>query len=168
MKVDCENIVLSGKEKVVYVKTVECNPFIPCNDCFGTKLYDLQIYALLFPAKRKLVGGSAFSGKSRYGAVSALQWFEIPEYRCLILRRTYDDVIATGGIVDYLKQWLEPFDFVEHNQSKRVFHNKSNNAKIFYNYMMYEDDRNKFKSRQYHKIIVDEASEILKVNLQFL
>lgn len=34
--------------------------------------------------------------------------------------------------------------------------------------MMYEDDRNKFKSRQYHKIIVDEASEILKVNLQFL
>ena len=29
--------------------------------------------------------------------------------------------------------------------------------------MMYEDDRNKFKSRQYHKIIVDEASEILKV-----
>ena len=69
-----------------------------------TKLYDLQILALLYPGKRRLVGGSAFSGKSRYGAASALQWFEIPNYRCLILRRTYDDVIATGGIVDYLKQ----------------------------------------------------------------
>ena len=168
MKIDYDSIVLTEKQKACYAKTIELNPFIPGNDLLETKLYDLQIYALLYPSKRKLVGGSAFSGKSCYGAASALQWFQTSNYRCLILRRTYDDVIATGGIVDYLKQWLEPFDFVEHNQSKRVFHNKHNDAKIFYNYMMYEDDRNKFKSRQYHKIIVDEASEILKVNLQFL
>jgi phage terminase large subunit-like protein len=168
MKIDYKTIDLTPAQKAVYAKTIELNPFIPHNNLLKTKLYDLQIYALLYPGKRRLVGGSAFSGKSRYGASSALQWFEIPNYRCLILRRTYDDVIATGGIVDYLKKWLEPFDFVEHNQSKRVFHNKENDAKIFYNYMMYEDDRNKFKSRQYHKIIVDEASEILKVNLQFL
>jgi phage terminase large subunit-like protein len=168
MKVDYDSIALTPKQRVCYAKTIECNPFIPGNDLLQTKLYKLQILALLYPSKRKLIGGSAFSGKSRYGAASAAQWLQSPHYRCLVLRRTYDDVIATGGIVDYLKQWLEPFDQVEHNQSKRVFHNTENDAKIFYNYMMYEDDRNKFKSRQYHKIIVDEASEILKVNLQFL
>jgi phage terminase large subunit-like protein len=168
MKVDYYSITLKDEQKVLYAKTIELNPFIPGNNLLDTKLYDLQIHALLYPTKRKLIGGSAFSGKSRYGATSALQWFDVPNYRCLVLRRTFDDVIATGGIVDYLKHWLEPFDFVEHNQSKRVFHNKKNDAKIFYNYMMYEEDRNKFKSRQYHKIIVDEASEILRVNLQFL
>ena len=34
--------------------------------------------------------------------------------------------------------------------------------------MLLEKDKEKFKSRAYHKIIVDEASEFAKVNLQFL
>ena len=85
-----------------------------------------------------------------------------------MLRSTYDNVIATGGIVDYLDEWLSGFPEVEHNQSKRVFINHNTNAKIYYSYMLLDKDKEKFKSRAYHKIIVDEASEFSKVNLQFL
>lgn len=162
MRVKYEDVDLSPHQMATLIRTIYNNPFIPI------KPYSKQLYSIADEEKRKLIGGSAFSGKSILGAVLACQYFEVPDYRCLIVRKTYDDVIATGGIVDYLDQWFEPFPYVMHNQSKKVFHNTLNDAKIFYNYMRLEEDKKKFKSRQYHRIIVDEASELLKVNLQFL
>lgn len=162
MKINYDKVILSEEQEATLIRTIYRNPFIPI------KPYNKQLYAIADNNKRKLIGGSAFSGKSLLGATLACQYFEVPDYRCLIVRRTYDDVIATGGIVDYLDQWFEPYPYVAHNQSKKVFHNTQNDAKIFYNYMRYEEDKKKFKSRQYHRIIVDEASELLKVNLQFL
>lgn len=162
MRVDYSKIKLDDQQKKLIKRTILLNPFVPVVP------YDRQLYAIADRSKRKLIGGSAYSGKSLLGAVLALQHFEVPNYRCLILRSTYDSVIATGGIVDYISEWLKDFDFVEHNQSKRAFINHENNAKIYYSYMLLEKDKEKFKSRAYHKIIVDEASEFFKVNLQFL
>mgnify|MGYP005838528075 CR=1 FL=1 len=182
MKIDYDKLTLSDYQRARYIRTIEHNPFIPKNNLLKTKLYREQILANTYEVRdeegnlkptRKLIGGSAYSGKSRYGASSALQDFEALNYRCLVVRRTYDDVIATGGIVDYIDKFLNPYykengGFVVHNESKKVFHNTKTDAKIFYSYMMYLKDRKKFKSRAYHKIIVDEASELLKENLQYL
>lgn len=162
MKVDYHKVRLDAQQKRMLRLTILENPFIPIVP------YDRQLYAIADRSKRKLIGGSAYSGKSLLGATLSLQHFEVPNYRCLILRSTYDNVTAPGGIVDYLDEWLKPFDFVEHNQSKRAFINHKNNAKIYYSYMLLEKDKEKFKSRAFHKIIVDEASEFFKVNLQFL
>ena len=145
--------------------TIENNPFL---QHAGIQPYGKQLYAIVDKSKRKLIGGSAYSGKSILGAILALQYFPMKNFRCLILRSTYDNVIATGGIVDYLDEWLSDFPQVEHNQSKRVFINHDANAKIYYSYMSLERDKEKFKSRAYHRIIVDEASEFFRVNLQFL
>lgn len=145
--------------------TIEDNPFL---QHAGIQPYAKQLYAICDKHKRKLIGGSAYSGKSILGAILALQYFPMENFRCLILRSTYDNVIATGGIVDYLDEWLSDFKQVEHNQSKRVFINHDSNAKIYYSYMSMERDKEKFKSRAYHRIIVDEASEFFRVNLQFL
>lgn len=161
MKLDY-NFDLSKKQREILKKTIFENKYIPI------KPYRKQLYAIADKSKRKLIGGSAYSGKSILGAVLALQHYEVPKYRCLVLRSTYDNVIATGGVVDYIDQWVEEFPNVEHNQSKRVFINHDNDAKIYYSYMLLEKDKEKFKSRAYHKIIVDEASEFFKVNLQFL
>lgn len=162
MRVNYNKIVLDDQQKKILKTTIFENPYIPI------KPYDRQLYAIADKSKRKLIGGSAYSGKSILGATLALQHFIVPNYRCLILRSTYDNVTATGGIVDYIDEWVKEFDFIEHNQSKRAFINNKNNAKIFYSYMLLEKDKEKFKSRAYHKIIVDEASEFFKVNLQFL
>jgi hypothetical protein len=61
MKIDYNSIVLTPKQKACYTKTIELNPFIPGNDLLPTKLYKLQILTLLYPSKRKLIGGLAFS-----------------------------------------------------------------------------------------------------------
>ena len=162
MKVDYNKLAISKKQLQVIKDTIDNNQFIPITP------YAKQMYAIADQHKRKLIGGAAYSGKSILGAVLALQHFKVRNYRCLILRSTYDNVIATGGIVDYIAEWTKQFDYVEHNQSKRVFINHKTNAKIYYSYMLLEKDKEKFKSRAYHKIIVDEASEFYKVNLQFL
>lgn len=166
MKVNYNEITISSHEKANIIKTIYHNPYIP------VKPYAKQIYVLADENKRALAGGSAGSGKSILGAMLACQYFDVQDYRCLIIRRTWDDVIATGGIVDYLTQWFEPFlvkngGHIQHNESKRVFINKRNNAKIYYNYAMYEEDRLKFKSRSYHLIIIDEASELLQIVLRY-
>lgn len=165
MRMDYNSINLSPREKAVLIRTIYRNKFIP------VRPYKEQLYAIADTHKRKLVGGSAYSGKSILGAMLALQWFEQPNYRCLILRKTYDDVIATGGIVDYLKDWLAPFialGEVEHNKQEKVFINLRTGAKIFYNYALYADDFDKYKSRQYHRIIIDEASEMVARGLKFI
>ena len=162
MKVDYSKLTITPEDWQIIHDSIENNPFIPI------KPYPKQLYAICDKSKRKLIGGSAYSGKSILGAVLALQHFKAKNYRCLILRSTYDNVIATGGIVDYIDDWVSEFPNVEHNQSKRVFINHDSNAKIYYSYMLLEKDKEKFKSRAYHRIIVDEASEFYKVNLQFL
>lgn len=162
MKIDYDKIQLTDDQLEVLNDTIFDNPYIPVDP------YAKQLYAIADTSKRKLIGGSAYSGKSILGAILALQHFEFENYRCLVLRSTYDNVIATGGIVDYVDEWMREFPEVEHNQSKRCFINHKSNAKIYYSYMLLEKDKEKFKSRAYHKIIVDEASEFFKVNLQFL
>lgn len=162
MKIDYDKIQLTDDQLEVLNDTIFDNPYIPVDP------YAKQLYAIADTSKRKLIGGSAYSGKSILGAILALQHFEFENYRCLVLRSTYDNVIATGGIVDYIDEWMREFPEVEHNQSKRCFINHKSNAKIYYSYMLLEKDKEKFKSRAYHKIIVDEASEFFKVNLQFL
>ena len=162
MKIDYTKLSLSQEDWQIIHDSIENNPFIPI------KPYPKQLYAICDKSKRKLIGGSAYSGKSILGAVLGLQHFKAKNYRCLILRSTYDNVTATGGIVDYINEWTSEFPNVEHNQSKRVFINHDSNAKIYYSYMNLIKDKEKFKSRAYHRIIVDEASELYKVNLQFL
>lgn len=162
MRINYDELELTDKQKTILKKTIFQNKYIPVDP------YRKQLFAIADTSKRKLIGGSAYSGKSILGAVLALQHYNVPNYRCLILRSTYDNVIATGGIVDYIDEWMNEFPEVEHNQSKRCFINTENNAKIYYSYMFLEKDKEKFKSRAYHKIIVDEASEFFKVNLQFL
>ncbi len=162
MRINYDELELTDKQKTILKKTIFQNKYIPVDP------YRKQLFAIADNSKRKLIGGSAYSGKSILGAVLALQHYNVPNYRCLILRSTYDNVIATGGIVDYIDEWMSEFPEVEHNQSKRCFINTENNAKIYYSYMFLEKDKEKFKSRAYHKIIVDEASEFFKVNLQFL
>ena len=135
MRVDYKKIHLDQQQKKLIRRTILENPYIPVTP------YDRQLYAIADRHTRKLIGGSAYSGKSMLGAVLALQHYEVPYYRCLILRSTYDNVIATGGIVDYLDHWTEPFDYIEHNQSKRCFINHENDARIYYSYMLLEKDK---------------------------
>lgn len=130
-----------------------------------------QAAAIMHPARMKLLGGNAFSGKSLLGSVIASQWLMYPHYKCLIIRRTHDDVVATGGIVDKLKDTLLDENYLgeltcELNEVKKRFKAPSG-AEIWYNEASVKKDKEKFRGRSYHTIIVDEATEILPSTLAF-
>lgn len=166
MKVDYTKLKFSELDKQIYGLTILDNPYIE------HKPFPKQAAAIMDPHQFKLLGGNAFSGKSLLGYMIACQWLMYPNYRCLILRRTYDDVIATGGIVSYLKKYLLNEDKLgEHccdlNEAKKCFTAPSG-AKIYYNYSQRRGDKEKFRGRSYHTIIIDEASELPKENLAFI
>lgn len=161
---------LTANDYLVYHDTVLNNPYI------HDVPYKKQALAIMDHRRRKLIGGNSYSGKSYLGYILAAQFLEFPEYRCLILRKNHDDVIATGGIVDYLKHkacnMFNEYDMPEeiccvHNETKKLIQAPSG-AQIFYNYSQRDDDKERFRSRTYDRVIIDEASEIPKGNLKFI
>lgn len=166
MQVDYTKLKFSEIDKEIYGLTILDNPYIVY------KPFPKQAAAIMYNSSKKLLGGNAYSGKSLLGSMIASQWLMYPQYRCLILRRTYEDVTATGGIVDYLKKYLLDYDRLgEHtcelNESKKCFTAPSG-AKIYYNYSQRKGDKEKFRGRSYHQIIWDEASESPSQNLAFI
>lgn len=130
-----------------------------------------QACAIMHPSRMKLLGGNAYSGKSLLGSIIASQWLMYPHYKCLVVRRTHDDVVATGGIVDRLKDKLLDENYLgdltcELNEVKKRFKAPSG-AEIWYNEASVKKDKEKFRGRSYHTIIVDEATELLKSTLAF-
>lgn len=165
-KVDYGKLRFSKFDKQLYGLTVLDNPYITVTP------YAKQAAAIMYDSQFKLLGGNAFSGKSIMGSVIASQWLMYSNYRCLVLRRTMEDVVAAGGIVDYLKQYLLDEERLGDNvctlnEAKHVFIAPSG-AKIYYDSSNRVGDKEKFRSRSYQTIIWDEASESPKENLSFI
>ena len=152
-------------DKQIYGLTVLDNPYI------RETPFPKQACAIMHPSRMKLLGGNAYSGKSLLGSIIASQYLMYPHYKCLIVRRTHDDVVATGGIVDRLKDKLLDENYLgeltcELNEVKKRFKAPSG-AEIWYNEASVKKDKEKFRGRSYHTIIVDEATELLPSTLAF-
>lgn len=165
-KVDYSKLRFSEFDKQIYGLTVLDNPYIT------KKPFTKQAAAIMHPATWKLLGGNANSGKSTMGAAIAAQWLMYPQYRCLVLRRTHEDVVATGGIVDILKNMLLDEESLgsevcELNEVKKRFVAPSG-AEIWYNSAVHGKDKEKFRGRSYHTIIFDEATEFEPSVLAYL
>ena len=176
MKVDYveEQKKLTSNDYIVYYDTILDNKYIHYTP------YPQQAMAIMGHSRRKCIGGNAFGGKSLLGYILACQWVDFPHYRCLILRNTFDDVRAPGGIVDYIDKHcaMDYYDSdgnlvipkeeqAKHNHTQHFFRFPSG-AEIWYNSSDRPDDRARFRSRSFDNIIVDEASELPPQNLSYL
>ena len=158
MDYDEEKKTFTSNDYLVYYDTVLNNKYVHYDP------YPQQAIALMSHSRRKCIGGNAFGGKSLLGYILACQWVEFPHYRCLILRNTFDDVRAPGGIVDYIDKHCAN-DFYDHTQH---FFQFPSGAEIWYNSSDRPEDRARFRSRSFDNIIVDEASELPPQNLAYL
>lgn len=165
-----DDYVLTDFDKSLLVHTILNNPYIPVD------LYDKQLLSVALVNKdwngvnEVLTGGSGGGGKTTLLSALAVQYLQVPDYRCLVARKNYKELIGTGSVFDILEDWVTPgnsFDCsVNHSTPIRV--KAPSGAEI--HFKAFNDERSKqtIKGESYHRIIVDESSEIVPDVLAFM
>lgn len=147
-----------------YELTILDNPFI------DFELYEKQAFVALTSCHKQeginefLTGGPGGGGKTKLLAALALQFVEFPEYRCLVTRKNYRELVGTGSVFDILKN-IPGVKSRESGLIKIIF---PSGAEIHFKAFNDESHKQDVKGESYHTILNDEASELPKSVLKFL
>ena len=147
-----------------YELTILDNPFI------DFELYDKQSFVALTSCHNQdginefLTGGPGGGGKTKLLAALALQFVEFSQYRCLVTRKNYRELIGTGSVFDILKN-IPGVKSRESGLIRIVF---PSGAEIHFKAFNDESHKQDVKGESYHTILNDEASELPESVLRFL
>ena len=163
------NRVVAESVKKIVKKTIYENPYI------ALKPYPRQLWPLFEVTQPNindephavLIGGGGYGGKTILGSIAALQYFEFPDYQCLITRKNRKELIGPNSIWRNLGEWLTRPELGDLRLDPRKHINKSeltitapSGATLWFKYFDEEDSKQKVKSESYDRIIHDEASEL--------
>lgn len=146
-----------------YELTILDNPFI------DFELYDKQSFVALTSCHKEginefLTGGPGGGGKTKLLAALALQFVEFPQYRCLVTRKNYRELVGTGSVFDILKK----IPGVKPRESGLIRIVFPSGAEIHFKAFNDESHKQDVKGESYHTILNDEASELPESVLKFL
>ena len=147
-----------------YELTILDNPFI------DFELYDKQSFVALTSCHNQeginkfLTGGPGGGGKTKLLAALALQFVEFSQYRCLVTRKNYRELIGTGSVFDILKN----IPGVKSRESGLIRIIFPSGAEIHFKAFNDETHKQDVKGESYHTILNDEASELPESVLKFL
>ncbi len=147
-----------------YYNTIYENPFI------DFELYDKQEFIALTSCHKReginkfLTGGPGGGGKTKLLAALALQFVEFPQYRCLVTRKNYRELVGTGSVFDILKN----IPGVKSRESGLIRIIFPSGAEIHFKAFNDETHKQDVKGESYHTILNDEASELPESVLKFL
>lgn len=110
-------------------------------------------------------GGAAGGGKSDYLVVESMSQADIPNYRGLILRRTYPEL---EEIMDKCYAYYRvAYPKVKYNGQEHVWKFPSG-AKIYLGAMQYEKDKTKYQGRQFDFIGFDELTHFTLSQYEYM
>lgn len=147
-----------------YYYTIFENPYI------DFELYDKQQLGALTSCHNReginemLTGGAGGGGKTKLLSALALQYMEFPQYRCLVTRKKYRELVGTGSVFDMLKS----IDGLKSTESKLIKVTAPSGAEIHFKAFDNETHKQDVKGESYHTILNDEASELNESTLRFL
>ena len=147
-----------------YELTILDNPFI------DFELYDKQAFVALTSCHKQeginefLTGGPGGGGKTKLLSALALQYVEFPQYRCLVTRKNYRELVGTGSVFDILKN----IPGVKSRESGLIRIIFPSGAEIHFKAFNDESHKQDVKGESYHTILNDEASELNESVLRFL
>lgn len=147
-----------------YELTILDNPFI------DFELYDKQAFVALTSCHKHdginefLTGGPGGGGKTKLLAALALQFVEFPQYRCLVTRKNYRELVGTGSVFDILKS----IPGVKPRESGLIRIKFPSGAEIHFKAFNDESHKQDVKGESYHTILNDESSELNESILRFL
>ena len=147
-----------------YELTILDNPFI------DFELYDKQAFVALTSCHNQnginefLTGGPGGGGKTKLLSALALQFVEFSQYRCLVTRKNYRELVGTGSVFDILKN----IPGVKSRESGLIRIIFPSGAEVHFKAFNDESHKQDVKGESYHTILNDEASELNESVLRFL
>ncbi len=103
-----------------------------------------------------LYGGAAGGGKSDALLMDAAQFVHEPDYRALMLRRTFSDLSLPGALMDRAKSWW--IGKAHWNEKTKTFRWPSG-ATITFGYLESESDKYRYQGAEFHRIYLDELTQ---------
>src|ERR1700730_17803924 len=125
-----------------------------------------QLAFLLCPRPEAFFGGSAGPGKTEALLMAALQFAEQPQYKALLLRRTFRQLNQSSSITNRARQWLANTDAIWHNADKRFTF--PSGATITFGNLDTEDDVYQYDSAEFQFIGFDELTSFSERQYTYL
>ena len=129
-----------------------------------------QAAFLLLDGREAFYGGAAGGGKSDALLMAALQYVDVPGYRALLLRRTFQDLALPGALMDRAKEWLAPF--VHRKEIRWVEKEKTyvfpSGATLTFGYLEHENDKYRYQSAEFHFIGFDELTQFTMTQYTYM
>lgn len=153
-------IMLAVEAQALFAATICNNPYIPH---LPTKK---QAEFLISDARELLYGGAASGGKSDALLMAALQYVHVPEYRALLLRRTFKDLALPGALMDRMREWMANTD-ARWIASERSWAFPSG-ATITFGYLDNEGDKYRYQSAEFQFVGFDELTQFTESQYTYL
>lgn len=130
-----------------------------------------QVAFLSLPHLEAFFGGAAGGGKSEALLFAALQYVEEPEYKGIILRRTYQDMQLPSAILQRCKEWLRPFiasGEVKYRPANNHTFKFPSGAELAFGYLQNIGDEKRYQGSEYHFCAFDEVTQFLEEQYTYL
>jgi predicted phage terminase large subunit-like protein len=129
---------------------------------YGPSLKQAAFLAL--PHKEVLYGGAAGGGKSVALLMAALQYFDVPGYNALLIRRTIRAAKLADSLIDLAEQWLAPHigrrsGQVHYDRQAHTF-TSPEGATLTIGHIHYANDVYAYQGPAFHFIGVDELTQL--------
>lgn len=124
-----------------------------------------QAAFLSLPQMEAFYGGAAGGGKSDALLRAALQYVEFPEYKALLLRKTFPELAQPGGLIDRSKEWLMGKATWNDTKHRWTF---PSGAIIEFGYLHRSTDRFRYQGAELDFIGFDELTHFEEVEYRYL
>lgn len=135
------------------------------------KPHPRQLAFLSLPHKEAFYGGAAGGGKSDALLMAALQYTDCPDYKGIIFRRTYADMLLPSSILSRCKSWLSKYitsGEIKYKPGENHMFYFPSGAELAFGYLQNKNAELRYQSSEYQYISFDELTHFLEHEYVYL